>query len=204
MFGSRPSFPVWPARFVRVGMLLALMIWQGDHVLAQSAKPSRVYTAEAVRAVLLVNIIRFTDWPLEELPEGMRVVIGVAGSRAAEDELIELSKTELIHERQIHIVRIKTSLDLAGCHAVFINPRTNPGEESAPGAEELLPLIQGRAILTVSESPTFIVQGGMVNLYQKEDGKLGFEIAPETALANRLVLSSRLLALARIVRPSVP
>ncbi len=72
-------------------------------------------------------------------------------------------------------------------------------EAGAPGVDELLREIGKRPVLTVADSPTFLEQGGIINVFAGDEGRLRFEIAPRHASDAGLVLSSRLLALARIV-----
>ncbi len=170
-------------------------------VRAQSAA-ERGYRAEAVRAMFMLNFIRFTEWPVAVLPAGEPFVIGVAGSRALEDELLRLAKDTTVHALTIRVVSIKTARDLEACDAVYIGPPPPVGEESAPALEELLPFLRGKPVLVVSESPTFPVQGGILNLYSGEGGRLRFEISTANARASGLALSARLLTLARIVDAS--
>ncbi|MBC8010455.1 MAG: YfiR family protein [Burkholderiales bacterium] len=171
---------------------------------AQSAPKAGAYRSDALQAVFLINFIRFTEWPEAASPGKTPFVIGVAGSRAIEDELLTLAETQRVRERRIHVISIKTANDLAGCHLVYINPAPGLGDESAPRAAELLPHLRGKPVLTVSESPSFLAEGGIVNFFMGEGGKLRFEIALETARSADLKLSSKLLDLARIVTPPKP
>lgn len=200
---SRPSDFFFGLRRMLSAILIALVLaaWPAGTARAQ-ASSSGSYGVEAVQAVFLLNFIRFTDWPAEALPDRAPFVVGVAGSRALEDELLSLAEKQTVRDRRIRVIRIKTALDLAGCHVLYINPIPAPGEETAPGAAELLPHVRNQPVLTVSSSPSFLSQGGIVNLRPGENGKLRFDIALEPARANGLVMNSRLLALARIVNPS--
>ena len=160
------------------------------------------FAAEAVRAAYVVNFIRFTDWPAP-FDEGP-VIIGVSGSRPLEDELIRLADRQSVAGRPLRVVRIKNLRDLAGCHVVYFARGDSPGEEPPPSVASALAILRDQPVLTVSEDPAFLGLGGIINLY-REDDKLRFEIAPDTARESRLVLSSRLLKLARIVRgPAIP
>ncbi len=158
------------------------------------------FAAEAVRAAYVINFIRFTEWPDENNATGP-FVIGVAGGRALEDELIRLVEGQFIRNRRLRVLRIKSPRDAEECHVVYFGAASAPGEEAAPSADALLPALRGRPVLTISESTDFLALGGIINLY-REGENLRFEIAPDAARSSGLVLSSRLLALARIVRPS--
>jgi hypothetical protein len=155
------------------------------------------FAAEAVRAAYIINFIRFTQWP-ESHSEGP-VVVGVVGDRLLEDELIRLADRQRVAGRTMRVIRAKNLRDLQTSHVVYFSPSPSLGDESAPGAATALPLLRELPVLTISESPAFLGQGGIINLYREEEN-LRFEIAPEAAAQARLTLSARLLKLARIFR----
>lgn len=195
-----------PASWIRLGVILPALLSLAATVPLRADNPpasSTPFAAEAVRAAYLVNFIRFTEWPADALPPTGPFVIGIAGSRALEDEIIRLADRQLIRERRLRVVRIKAPRDLDACHVVYFDPSMQAGEEPSLTAAEALPLLRDRPVLTVSESSDFLARGGVINLY-RDGGNLRFEISPDTARARGLVLSSRLLALARIVHPPAP
>ena len=59
--------------------------------------------------------------------------------------------------------------------------------------------LKGSAILTVGETPGFIDDGGIINL-KLEGGKIRFEINVDAADQAQLIVSSKLLSLAQIVK----
>lgn len=168
---------------------------------AQAAPSASTFRTEEVRAVFLVNLIRFTEWPASALPENASFLIGVAGSRAMEDELLRLADRITVRNRRIRVVRVKNVRDLDECHLLYIAHVSEPGEEPGPSVEELLPHARQRPILSVSGAPSFLEQGGIVRFFTGEQGKLRFDVAADRARENGLVLSSSVLALARTTRP---
>jgi len=186
-------------RLAMLGLLLAGLMAGGTRGVCAQPPAAALYGSEEVQAVVLFNFIRFTEWPAGTLEGDAPFVIGVAGNRALEDELVALSDKQTVLERRVRVVRVKTSRDLAGCHVLYINAVSSPGEEAGPAFGELMPQARGKPILTVSSDAGFVKQGGIVNIYKAETGKLRFEIAPDNAKAAGLVLSSRLLSLARVV-----
>jgi hypothetical protein len=165
----------------------------------RTGAPAQTFSAEAIKAAYLTNFIRFTHWPEGAFPEkNSAFVIGVVGNRDLEDQLLGLADRQSIRERPLRILRIRSTRDLENCHVVFFE-----SVMSTPGAPDLtmkecVDAVRGRPVLTVSDSPDFIAEGGIINLY-REGENLRFEIAPHHATATKLVLSSRLLALARII-----
>jgi hypothetical protein len=59
--------------------------------------------------------------------------------------------------------------------------------------------LRGSSILTVGESKGFAERGGVINL-TLEENKLGLEINTDAAGQSHLKISSKLLALAKIVK----
>jgi hypothetical protein len=59
--------------------------------------------------------------------------------------------------------------------------------------------LKGVAVLTVGTSDQFARSGGMVGLFV-EDGRMRFAINPDAAQRSGVRLSSRLLALAKLVK----
>jgi hypothetical protein len=189
-------------RLALIGLLFSAIVAGGGGVLrgAPSAgTTATVVSGSEVKAMILFNFINFTEWPSTALPEHAPFIVGVAGNRALEDELVRLADKQTVMKRRVRVIRIKTARDLEGCHVVYISATTAPGEEVGPGADELLPHLRGKPVLTVSSDPTFLRRGGIVSFYSESSGKLRFEIAPENVKSSGLVLSTKLLSYARIV-----
>jgi len=72
------------------------------------------------------------------------------------------------------------------------------GSSEAAHLEEVLQSTKNLPILTIGEMPGFAVRGGIINL-TVEGNKVRFEVNIEAAKQANLNISSRLLALARIV-----
>ena len=65
---------------------------------------------------------------------------------------------------------------------------------------EAIQLLKGVPVLTIGETPGFAKNGGIINLIL-EDNKVRFEVNVQAAKDADLNISSRLLALARIIPP---
>lgn len=162
---------------------------------APSGSPA-AFASEAVKAAYITHFITFTDWPADSLPEDAPYVIGISGNRALEDELLRLADSKFIRGHRLRIVRLRNTRDLDGVHLAFFDSSTQAQLEALP-VREALTLLRQRPVLTVSDSPAFLSLGGIINFY-REKSALRFEIAPDAAREAGLVISSRLLALARI------
>jgi hypothetical protein len=169
----------------------------GDPPPAPPAPAGPAFAPEAVKAAYLVNFLRFTDWPSPPAREAP-YVIGVAGNRALEDELLRLADRQLVRGHRLRVVRLRSARDLDGVHLAFFDASSDT-QTDILSPREALPALARRPVLSVSDSPNFLPLGGIVQLY-REESALRFAIAPERARESGLVISSRLLALARIHR----
>ena len=84
------------------------------------------------------------------------------------------------------------NLQLTGCHVMFIP------ESMAPYAPGLLARASTYPLLTISDMPSFVDQGGMIGFVIDQD-KLRFEINQQAAARHNLRISAKLLELARRV-----
>ncbi len=190
-----------PARPMSWRRLLYFALVTGLLVSGVRAQPSSdAYSANAVRAAFLVNFIRFTEWPAS--PSGATdapMLIGVAGNRDLEDYLWRITDGKLLHGRRVRILRLTVPSDATACHLIYINPFPSRADAVPVSTEEWLHAVRDRPVLTVSQTNNFLRDGGIINFYT-EGQNLHFEIAADAVEAVGLKMSSRLLALARVVR----
>ncbi|MBW8782531.1 MAG: YfiR family protein [Verrucomicrobia bacterium] len=161
--------------------------------------PSAVFSADAVKAAYIINFIRFTEWPSSS--GGASFVIGIAGNHELEDQLWKVADGKLVQGRTIRVRRLTTIGDVSDCQVIYVQAAPPRSEAVVVTTEEWLAAVRGKAVLTVASEPGFLNKGGIINFYA-EGNNLRFEIAPRTAESVGLRLSSRLLALARIVNPT--
>ncbi len=89
----------------------------------------------------------------------------------------------------------RNSKTLRAAIVVFVS---SPARESAT---DLANRLKGRAVLLVGESDGFAASGGTIQ-FTIEDNRVHFVINPDAADRAGLKISSKLLALAKIVRDS--
>lgn len=145
-----------------------------------------------VKAAFVYNFARFTEWPPAAFaaPDAP-IIIGVVEDASFAHTLEQTVKGKQINGRGIRVKPITSDADLKGrLHVVYL--------PSSSGRSTLAALA-GASVLTVGDSENFIRAGGMIRLYV-QDTHVRFAINPDSAERARLKLSSRLLALARIVR----
>lgn len=149
------------------------------------------YDEYKVKAAFLLNFAKLVTWP-GDTPAGGKLVIGLLGDTEGTAVLTRALEGASLGGTPVE-VRHLTSIDgSADCRIVFL------ARDGVVTPESLLAATRGGRVLTVSEMPGFASQGGMINFFP--DGrKLRFEINPGAAEREGLKISSRLLALARVV-----
>jgi hypothetical protein len=99
----------------------------------------------------------------------------------------------VILDRPLALRDVGAATEADTCHVLFI-PR-----QSAVPAPTLLMRVATRPVLTIGETPTFLDEGGILNL-RVIDGRVRFEVNMASASRAGLGLSSQLLRLALNVR----
>jgi hypothetical protein len=170
-------------------LLLILASWAGF----APAQDPREYQ---VRAVMLLNLTRFVEWPTSAFPSAdAPIVIGILGRDPFGHVLDDVIKGEKVNGRGIVLERFPNLKALRSCHMLYIS-KSERGR-----IEKILGAVNGRSILTVSEVENFSGSlGGMVRLYVDEQRKVRLRVNLEAAKSENLRLSSKLLQVAEVVR----
>lgn len=161
-------------------------------VYAAQVAPASEYE---LKATFVFNFIKFTEWPGNNSGKSDEpFVIGIVGKDpfgAALDKVIE---GETIHNRKIVVRRFPRMDDAAAnSHILFISV----SEER--NLDAILKLLDGQAVLTVSDIARFAERGGVVEL-KKDGNRIVFEINLSSAKRGGLNMNAQLLKLAKAVR----
>jgi len=146
-----------------------------------------------VKLAFLYNFAQFVEWP----PEAFRdpaapLTICVAGQDPFQGEIGQGLRGRTAGGHLVEIKRLKRDENPRGCQIIFVRA----GDRKLAG--RLVAGLRGSSTLTVGESKGFADLGGVINLVVEEN-KLRFEINLGAARQTRLKISSKLLALAKIV-----
>jgi hypothetical protein len=152
-----------------------------------------------VQAAFLYHFATFVEWLPEDFvsPTTPYSIGVVRDPRSASDsrfvhELEGTVERKEVNGRPFRIVNFdgRLSAELKHCHIVFVCP-SQKGR-----VDEILALLKGARVLTVSEMDRFTQAGGMINFLLR-DNKVRFEINDKAAKESNLRISSKLLRLAR-------
>lgn len=149
-----------------------------------------------MKAAFLYNFITFTDWPADAFasPESP-YVIGVLGTDPFGKSLEEIIGSDRIKGRPLVVRRFQRVEDARRCHILFI------ASSEARRVADILPRLAGQPVLTVSDLPGFAEAGGAIGFTAQT--RIGLIINPSVLHQANLVVSSKLLRLAQLVRSEV-
>ena len=146
-----------------------------------------------IKAGFIYNFAKLVGWPSRAFAQpDSPIVIGILGTDPFGAIIDRILADKKIDSRRFVIKRLKWGMDLKDCDILFI------GASEAPHLEEVLRSLRGVPILTIGETPGFAKRGCIINLIV-EDNKVRFEVNLDAAKQADLNVSSRLLALAKIV-----
>jgi hypothetical protein len=143
-----------------------------------------------VKAAFLYNFAKFVEWPSPSSAPSFRIC--VLGRDPFGLALSNIVQSKSISGRPIVSVHLQSPAEVRLCHVLFIS-------QSDPEIlQQVLERTRGLPVLTVGESADFLRLGGMINFVLEQD-RVRFEINLEAAERQHLKLSSKLLAVARVV-----
>ncbi|MDD2724270.1 MAG: YfiR family protein [Methylovulum sp.] len=144
----------------------------------------------AVKTAFLFNFFKFIEWP--ETTSLRTFNLCTTENDHLGDSLVVLDNKTLFNKPMV-VRRGVVGEELKKCHMVFISTSDHTGY-----FEEIINKLKGFPIVTVSDQPGFINHGGMIGFVQ-DDNRLSFEINLDTAKANAVHISAKLLKLAKNV-----
>ena len=176
--------------------LVAWLVLSGTLLLppAPAAAQSEDDAEYRLKMAFLYNFAQFVYWPPEAFGSpSAPLTMCVAGQNPFQGEIQQGLRGRMAGGHPIEIRKLKPNDDPRGCHMIFVPA----GDRKL--SEKILAAVKGSKTLTVGESRGFADMGGIINL-MPEQNKLRFEINLDAAQRTQLKISSKLLALAKIVR----
>jgi YfiR/HmsC-like len=147
-----------------------------------------------VKLAFLYNFAQFVEWPADTFrDEGAPLAICVAGNNPFQGEIEKSLSGRTVAGHPVEVRRLNPDEDPNDCQMIFVRATE---KKVVP---RLLASSKGSSTLTVGEATGFAERGGIINFTREED-KLRFEVNLDAAAQTRLRISSKLLALARIVK----
>jgi hypothetical protein len=170
-----------------LGAVLLLLLFS-YRLLGQS---SREYN---IKAAFLYNFSQFVEWPAGsfDVANGP-FIIGILGEDPFRTSLDEAVAGEKVKGHPIIVQRFLNISEINNCKILFIS------RSETAKVREILPALQNRNILTVSDIPEFATIGGIIRFLTIQN-KIKLQINIPASKAAELNISSKLLQVAEIVR----
>jgi hypothetical protein len=147
-----------------------------------------------VKLAFLYNFAQFVQWPPEAFSDpAAPLTMCIAGPDPFQGEIGQALHGRMASGHPIQIKHLKPEEDPRVCHMIFVRA----GDRAA--VRKILAALKGSNTMAVGESKGFADLGGVINL-TLDQNKLRFEINLDAATQARLKISSKLLALAKIVK----
>jgi hypothetical protein len=148
---------------------------------------------EAVKAAFLSRFPQFVQWP-PQVWDGRRTVeICVLQPMPFGQALYELTADAMLGDRPLTVREVTSTAAVDSCHVLFVTAGQSEHASSLLRRARTLP------ILTVSDAPDFLDEGGIIQL-RTVGTRVRFDIDAVTAGRVGLRLSAQLLRLASTVR----
>jgi len=164
--------------------LLLPMAWAQQPAPAAQASS---FTQYDVEAVYLYNFAKFVRWPASVQNQALDICI--AGRWEYTDTLTRTVAGEKIAGRPLAVRTVLKPEDEAGCDILFL------GAADKAHFDNLLAAAAGKPVLTVSDVPSFLERGGMIQ-FQTIGNRVRFSVDLRPVARSGLELSSELLKVA--------
>jgi hypothetical protein len=178
------------SRAIPAGIGMVIVAWSGSP--GPFEEPHEPVPEYHLKAAFVYNFAKFVEWPARDTREAFRFCL--IGKDPFHGVLDELVRGKFLNSRPLLVVRIATAAQARSCPVLYV------GEGDRPPPVDLLHEIGEWPVLTISERAGFLDAGGIIQLLV-DDKRVRFEINAEAARRSGLRVSSRLMRLARSVRP---
>jgi hypothetical protein len=144
-----------------------------------------------VRAAMIINVTRFTEWPSWKTPEAQSpLTLCFVGNDTVRGETENLLSVQKNPDRPRIVKRISDSRQAGGCHVLYFGA----GQEKKLGDSRAA--LAKEAVLTISEAA---IKGAVLQLPVVND-RVRIEVDLPIAVQSGLKLSSKLLQVAVVNR----
>jgi len=170
-------------------VLAAVLIVVAPFTRAQDSPPSEYQ----LKAAFLFSFAKFVDWPPRSFASQQSpFAICILGADPFGTAIDDTLRGKTIGEHPVVIERVKEPSNVRHCQILFIS------SAEKHRLAEILMALQGANILIVGESEHFADSGGTIEL-MLEQNHIRFAINTDAAESSGLRISSKLLALAKVV-----
>jgi len=155
-----------------------------------NAQDSVRLAEQDIKAGLLYNFLRYTQWPGVRAEQPM--IVCVYGRDPFSGRLASMAGRS-VNQRPIQVRTVRSDAEMNGCSLLFLNA------EARTDWPRIRTHLAQRHVLTVSDYDGFARAGGMIE-FARVDNRIAVRINVGAAEAADLRVQERLLRLASVVR----
>ncbi|OGB23611.1 MAG: hypothetical protein A3I66_24140 [Burkholderiales bacterium RIFCSPLOWO2_02_FULL_57_36] len=166
--------------------IFAELLWLGTTAFAQPVPELDL------KAAYVYNFAIFTEWPPESMPHGSPINICLRGDNAMHAAVTALT-AKTVKGRRLAIKPWQAPDDLQGCHMVIFDAGDRARWNTIKGG------LAGASLLTVSDDADAATSDFIITM-RLDNGRLTFSVNNTAARQARLLVSAKLLRLAKEVK----
>lgn len=146
-----------------------------------------------VEAAFLFNFTKFVEWPDGSFDSPQApIVVGIIGDDPFGDDLDRMIAGQIVQGHRLVIRRERWGDDLRRCQVLFVSASEHDHRS------RILESVHSAGVLTVSDMEGFAEAGGVIE-FVVEQKRVRFIVNLDAATQDRLRVSAKLLALARVI-----
>jgi hypothetical protein len=177
-------------------VLSVIAVLTAAGLIGGSTAPQSVAGPE-LKAAYLVNFTRFMEWARNPVPPGTDIVLCIVDDAAVATALERTTEGRTVQGHAVTVRILTKGAPLPVCQLLYL---TGSDLKQSLDAIEM---VKGTVVLTVGDAEQFAQAGGMVELFV-ETGRIRFAVNIDALRRGGIRLSSRVLALAKIVTDGKP
>jgi hypothetical protein len=179
--------------WLRLALILCLLLVQSIIPRIAAGQKDSVGEYE-LKAAMLYKLTLFVEWPASAYPDSQApILLCVLGRDPFVSSLTSTAPPKTAKGRSVLIRRLQNDNEIRSCHVLYIS------DSERKTTAQIFSTLNGSSVLTVGEMTQFAARGGMIQ-FSLEDQQVRFEINLGVASRAGLKISSKLLALAQIVK----
>jgi hypothetical protein len=153
---------------------------------------AQTVTGSELKAAYLFNFIRFMEWSRDPVPPGTDVALCIVDDDLVATALERTIRGRTLQGHALSVRILKTGTPLPICQLLYL------AGSNLQQSLDMIATVKGSVVLTVSDAERFAQMGGMVELFA-DTGRVRFAVNTDALRRGGVVLSSRVLTLAKIV-----
>jgi hypothetical protein len=180
-------------RYRQSRAMLLLLLLTGT--VGAAAQPETL--EHQVKAAFLYQFPAYVEWPASSFADSTSpLIFGMLEADAIADELIAISRDNLVSGRTIVVRKMRPGDSMEGLNVLYV------GQSQTRTSEPLLLQALMEAVLTITEAPAQRPDGSVIN-FAIIDDRVRFDVSLAMADQAGLTISSRLLQVARrVIEPN--